>query len=162
MREIYQKNITGSITRPANINQYTADDAVSDTSSDAHFTLTHMGRGGGTFSGLIEGAYITSTVYHATVRPDLELWLFNTDITVVTDADPFTVTDAELGTLMGIIDFPVADWKEGGSNTVCYKELQVPFVATSSNIIYGQLVVRNTYTPASGEVFKLNLVIRQD
>jgi hypothetical protein len=110
---------------------------------------------------MITNARITSSV-NAGTKPDLELWLFRSDIAEVGDNEAFAVTDAEQLTRIGIIDFPVANWIVGGANAVCeVSNIGLAFKAATSSI-YGVLVVRNTYTPVSGETLTVELVVAQD
>ena len=163
--EFKTARVQASLTRPANATAYTAGDAVSAT-GDGHLEFpgaVEVGR----LSGSISNARLISGANQAT-KLDAELWLFRSDIADVADNAAFAPTDAELLTLVGIIDFPVADWKIGnatagaGGNAVCeVTSLGIAFKAAESKI-YGQLVARNGYTPVSGEVFSVELVITQD
>ena len=71
-------------------------------------------------------------------------------------------------TRIGVIDFDQADWKIGNAgagatgNAGCeVHNLGIVFVAADTTI-YGQLVARNAYTPVSGEIFTVDLLITQD
>ncbi len=160
---------TSRLTRPANTNAYSGGDAISDTAGDAHLTFSGALRpGGGRLSGSIPTAICTSSANQSgTALPDLELWLFHTDIATVADADPFTITDAEMDTLVGIIDFPVASWKVGDpttgtGNAVCVVNNLGLVIQGAGPDLYGQLVVRNAYTPVASEIFTCRLLMTQD
>jgi hypothetical protein len=164
----YTPNST--ITRPANATPYASGDAVSDTVADAHCTFTNVAKGNPR-TGVIESAQIASSANQSALYPDLELWLFEADIAVTVDNAQWALTDAESRTLVGIVPFNVANWKQGGAtvgaggNAVCYVSgLNIPFRTNTANVttLYGQLVVRNAYVPVSGEVFTIRLGIIQD
>lgn len=156
--------ITASVTRPADTAQYAIGDVVTDGSASR---LVFSGVPGVLGSGaLIESALCVDSAYHATVRPDFELWLFDTDITDL-DADnaAWTPTDTQMESLVGIISFPVASFKAGdatsGAGGNCACPVNNVAVHTTANVLYGVLVLRNTYTPVSGEKFTVVLnVIR--
>lgn len=155
--------ISSTITRPANQTQYTAGDAVSDATANAHHSFkwtSSLIRA--PITGLISNARITTSVTTAT-QPDLELWLFDEDIAAIADNAAFTITDAEMLTCIGVIDFPVADWKASALNAGCFVEnIGLAFKAKSSTI-YGQLVMRNTYTPpADSQTFTVSLAFAKD
>lgn len=146
---------TSTITRPANTTAYAAGDTISDATGDAHFTFTglpiHTGHGG-----MVEAALVIDSVVAAT-PPDLELWLFSSDIAAIADNAAFAPTDTEVLSLVGIITFATASFKKGTVNQVCVQNnLGISFKADN---LYGALVVRNAYTPASGEVFKVVLSV---
>ena len=97
---------------------------------------------------------------------------FDTDIAEVADNLAWTLTDAEILTLIGVIDFPTADWRAGAiagaGNAMCQQlDLGLTFklrpVGDGTNPqMFGQLVMRNAYVPTSGEVFNVQMLIRQD
>lgn len=152
-----------SLTRPANTTAYTAGDVVSAVTSNDHFTFTPAVRMAGGMGGVIRSAVFMGSSAEAT-KPDLELWLFDTDIAEVADNAAFALTDTEILTLIDIIKFPVASMVTGGGNIAqMVRDLYIPFrpAAASGTSIFGQLVIRNAYTPVSGEVFKVRLAVEQ-
>jgi len=100
--------------------------------------------------------------------PDLELWLFQEEPAGEADNAAFTPTDAELLTLLGVIDFDtpfVGDATVGaGGNAVAQAQVQnIGFrCENGSRDLYGILVERGTYTPVSAEVFTVILGVLQD
>lgn len=162
------KRITANIiTRAANTSQYAIGDVISDVQGDDHLTFKGMARGE-YWSGSIDAAFCFSSTVES-VLPDLELWLFQQDIAKVADNGAFAVTDLEMSGLIGIIDFPVLEWRQGlagasgTGNSVCYVPgLQIPFVTNDSLVLFGQFVLRNTYTPINSEIFKTYLMVSQD
>lgn len=87
-----------------------------------------------------------------------ELWLFEANPTLVAnsgagaDSAPFDISDANLeaARLVGVVDFPAANWKSTNSNAVCVgsvngSEPYLPYLpAAVDGNIYGVLVFRDT------------------
>lgn len=154
--------VSDSVTRPANTTTYTAGDVVGDGAVLEFVNASARS----SEPGIIQQAIISSSAY-VSPAPDLELWLFDTTVTADADNAAFTPTDAELATLVGIIDFSTTTWKTGtatagvNGNMVCVADnLGIPFNTISNqNSIYGVLVVRNAYIPISGEIFTVRLQI---
>lgn len=158
------RTISATFTRPADTTAYAAGDVVADsTSAPTIMRFKGAARGKATPS-IIQHAVLVDSASVAT-KPDLELWLFDTTITMDNDNAAFTPTDAELLTLVGVIDFATGDFKVGdatvgaGGNSICEaSNLGLPFNTTKDdNDLFGVLVVRNAYVPVSGEVFTVRL-----
>ncbi len=159
---------SATVTRPADTNTYAAGDVLCNSTSAPEtlkFNAVTIGEGDGRNDvAVINQAVIVSSA-NQTLKPDLELWLFDTDIALDNDNAAFTPTDAELLTLVGVIDFPYLDWKVGdatagaGGNSVCVaKNLGIPVHTLSgSKKLFGALVVRNAYVPVSAGVFTVRL-----
>ena len=160
------KRVEDSITRPSNTTAYAAGDAVSEVTTNDHFTFsapTELG---------VNTGEIVSAICHSSAAqgtaPDLELWLFHTDVGEDADNAAWTPTDAELLTCIGVIDFATANWKTGSGNSLCQvTNVNLPYKLArvgdgTRATIYGQLVMRNTYTPVSAEIFTVSMLIRQD
>lgn len=155
---------SATFTRPNDTNTYAAGDVVANSTS-APVIMTFLNATLGKVSpSIIQHAIIVTSASVAT-KPDLELWLFDTAITMDNDNAVFTPTDVELLTLIGVILFPVADFKVGdatvgaGGNAICEaKNLGVPFNSTiNSNDLFGVLVARNAYVPVAQEIFTVRL-----
>lgn len=155
------------ITRPANADQYSAGD-VATSAADKPLVFSGAARSD-VMTGSIEYARIHSSANQGT-KADLEMWLFNAEPPDRADNLAFEPSDALLDNLVGIIEFPVNNWKSGhptsgaGGNAVCEAgSLAIPFrLSRPGTPLYGVLVVRNTYTPVSGETFTVSLGIYQD
>lgn len=160
--------LTGSpadeITRPANTTQYAAGDVISNAIDNRHFIFRDCLRPG-VLTGSLD-ALVVACGGNETTKPELELWLFKKEIAKVADNSAFAPTDAELRFFMGKIDIPSLDWDEGvsgtgGNSTQTIRRIQLPVdlnipgEPNPGNDIYGQLVVRNAYTPVSGEFFRV-------
>lgn len=155
---------SSAVIRPADTTTYAAGDVVADSTSTPTIIKFRSAAQGNGAPSIIQHAILVDSASVAT-KPDLELWLFDTTITMDNDNAVFTPTDAELLTLIGVIAFPVADFKVGdatvgaGGNAICEaRNLGIPFnTAIADNDIYGVLVVRNAYVPVSGETFTVRL-----
>jgi hypothetical protein len=100
-------------------------------------------------------------------KPDLQLWLFDTAPTPPNDNAAFAPTAAEIEKLVAIIAFPVGSFVVGNAgagnagNVAC--DAQALFIqvntAAADDKLYGILVVRNAYTPTSGEKYVLRLKV---
>jgi hypothetical protein len=171
--------VTDLITRPSNTTQYADGDAISEVTTNDHFTFDRAGKAGGRMSGSIDSATIVSSNPAATA-PTLDLMLFAAQPDEVADNSAFDPTDAEMqgyatvgdniANLIGVITFQQADFKKLTNNMYChYRNLGLTYkVFDTTNIsanwmpIYGQLVARSAYTPASAETFQVNLHITRD
>lgn len=159
--------INASVTRPADTTAYAAGDAVTDsTSAPTVITFTNVAKannGGGT---IVSAELIDSA--NQSTKGIFELWVFDTTVTPDNDNAVFTPTDAELATLVGIIPFDVSyvgDAQSGANGNAVYQAnfLNLPFKAgAASRNLFGLLVVRNAYTPVSGEVFTIRLNVSQE
>lgn len=162
--------LSDTITRPNNTTAYAAGDVISEVTTNDHFTFTQSAYGkgyGGTLKGSIDFARMMIQSNQST-KPDLELWLFSQDIAEVADNGAFAPTDAEILTLIDVIPFATADWYVGlsgagasGNIVLTANNLGI-IVPSTAGSIYGQLVVRNAYTPIASEVFTAELIITLD
>jgi hypothetical protein len=148
------QKITALITRPNDTTAYTAQDVVSD-GSGTRFSFTNP-QGGYGIGGLIESATIVHSVAPAT-PPDLELWLFDTDIAAIADNAAFGPSDAEAAGCIGIVAFATASFKKSANNEVCVQNnLGIAFQGPT---VYGVLVIRNAITPTALETFRVSLEV---
>jgi hypothetical protein len=170
----YTADGTFTLTRPNDTDTYTAGDVISAVTTNDHFKFgfasndqsKRTGRSSpGTLT--INAARLWSSANQA-LKLEAELWLFHTDIVEVADNAAFAPTDAEMLTLIGIIDFPALYWRAGtatagaNGNAVCEtRNIDLP-VECRSGRIYGQLVVRNAYIPVASEIFVVDLVTTLD
>lgn len=164
--EFQTRVVRASVTRPANTTAYTAGDIIAAITTDNHLTFSDVvENSGGT--GSIDGVRVTSSA-NQTTKPDLELWLFHTDIVEVGDNVAFAPTDAEMLTRVGIIDLSLNSWKTGnaasgaaGNSCIEVSNLGAIF-NTATKDLYGVLVVRNAYAPVTGEIFTVELLVTRD
>lgn len=156
-------------TRPADTDAYAAGDVISTATSGGVSVLSFdnvvRATGG---SGYIMGGVLIDSASPATAL-DAELWLFDTAITAGNDNAAFAPTDAEMKTLVAVMEFAVGKVKVGlasGNNMYHGRKNGEPwtpefFTCVGGTTLYGYLVVRNAYTPISGEVFTVRLKIAQ-
>ena len=155
--------LSSSLIRPGDTDPYAANDGVSAVTTDAHFTFSDATYGGPT-TGTIDTIFLHSSAAVAT-KLACELWLFDTDFTSIADNAAFAPSDAEMLTLIGIVDFAAASWKAGtvtagaGGNAVVIAQPELDFVLPGTRAIYGQLRATAAYTPVASETFTVQLVI---
>lgn len=152
-----------TFTRPANTTAYAAGQVLADSTSAATLRQFRATKDLGAF-GLLQKAEIVVAANQAT-KPDLQLWIFDAAPAIQNDAAAFAPSFAEMKTLVAVISFPVgsfvvANAAAGASgNVVCdAQNLAIPVNTVSgSDTLYGVLVVRNAYTPTSGEQYQIRL-----
>jgi hypothetical protein len=162
--------ITASKTRPSDTTAYAAGDVIAEsTSAGTVLTFSNMSRKTGS-SGLILGAMMIDSANQST-KPQVELWLFSAAPGAKNDNAAFAPTDAELETLIDIIKFDntnalvgtVTAGADGNSIQKTSSPIAIPFKsAEGSRALYGVPVVRNAYTPVSGEKFTFQLRVAYD
>lgn len=165
--------LTDSITRPSNTTQYTAGDVIAEVTSNDYFTFGNIdtnpaGRFKNHPTASITGARITSSANQST-KLDAELVLFNDAFTETADNSAWDISDAQILTRIGSIDFAEANWSAGnatagaGGNAFCdVQNLGIVYELTADMVLYGALIARNTYTPVSAEVFTISLILTLD
>ena len=166
---------SATLTRPANTTAYASGDVISDATGDAHFTFGSASDDGSKMVSRPDVGTITlnSVLLHSSANQatklQAELWLFWADIANVADNAAFAPTDAEMLTLVTIVQIPQSAWFVGNAgsgangNAVCViSNIDTPIKTSGNGRLYGQLVVRNAYTPVSDQVFTCVLGLSQD
>lgn len=159
------KVVSVSKTRPADTTTYASGDVV-DAGTGTGLTFSEIVRTPGA-TGVLMALQIVDSA-NQTLKPVLELWLFNTALTFDNDNAAFTPTDAELATLVAILPLTgsyVGDATSGAGGNVVYTStnLAIPFqCAANERALYGVLVTRNAYVPVASEVFTVTLRVLQD
>lgn len=160
------KVITASYTRPADTNVYAAGDVLADSTSAATIlTFAGMARSNG-LGFLVDGVTVGYSGAPAT-KPDLELWLFDTTVTMQNDNAVWNPTDANMQTSLGFISLPganavIASPLANNGNMVQHTPAGIKSRAAITTSIFGIVVVRNAYTPVSAETFTFRLHVIQD
>jgi len=162
------KVITASYTRPADTTAYAAGDVLADSTSAATIlTFSGVSRANG-LGYLIDGVTLVYSTAPAT-KADLELWLFDTSITIQNDNAAWNPTDSDLEKSLGYVSLLgsgaiVAAPSGSNGNMIQHVEAKVKSraSASSSTNLYGIVVVRNAYTPSSAEKFTFRLHVIQD
>ncbi len=158
--------VTATATLPAGVVQFAAGDVVGDA-TDAKIVMDDCARSDGG-AGMITGLKVIDSANQAT-KPDLEVWIFNAPLAVVAGNAPFAPTDAELLSLVGIVELDqtfvgLATVGVGG-NCVLKPQLtpSLSFRCTASTKdLYVYLVERGTYTPVASETLTVIMDILQD
>ncbi len=151
--------LNGSITRPANTTQYADGDGVSTatTGTIIEFKPAASTKGAG---GRITGAVLHKTDQDTTSAA-FDLYLFDTTVAGAgfEDNNAIAITDAEWQTCVGFIAFEAADWRNVVTGDIYNKtQLDLSYQCKAGGTaLYGVMVARGTYTPASAEVFTIRL-----
>ena len=160
----YTKIVTATLTRPANTTAYASGDEVTDTGGTIR-TFTSAARASG-LSGVITGANASFSSNWA-VKPSLELWIFDTTSTPITDNSAFAPTDGVNDTLLGII--PLSTTYQGdatgstGNFAMDSGQVNIPFVTVGSANLFGRLVIRNAgQAGANSDTIVIRLRVLQD
>lgn len=156
--------INTSVTRPADTTAYAVNDTWSDSTSAptaGGFTFTNAARLSGG-SGIITDAVITSSADPATTLQG-EIWIFDQAGTNINDNAAFTMSDADVLNLVGVIPFTLASTVAGsGTNSFSHiNGLNIGFTCVGTANLRFLVKVKNTYTPTSAEVLNVKLKIAQ-
>ena len=149
--------------RPADTTAYTAGDVVADSTGIARmlrFAKAARSPGGG---GVIQSCLLVDSTAEST-KPDLELYLFDSVITMQDDNEAWAPTDLEMLSFVGWISLPSSSFKTCGANGIIQSpDKALAFVCAPKAVdLFGVLVVRNAYTPVSGEQLRVKLAILAD
>lgn len=159
--------VTASITRPSNTTAYDAGDIIADAGGDVLEFSGVTSKSGMARSGYIDCVRLMSSANNTPA--DMELWLFTQKPTLGADNTALALADIDIQQhLAGIVEFDSADFKVSNSgsgasgNMVAeLRNASLAFVAPGGKL-WGVIVPREAYTPASGETFTVHLVIYQD
>ena len=94
-----------------------------------------------------------------------ELWLFSAPVTPPNDSAAWTITNADLLNLIGVIPFNSTDYYASAANSACdgvFKNGNKRYIcAAASRRLYGCLVTRGAPTYANGDL-TVRLSLMQD
>lgn len=142
--------VSTDVTRPADTTAYAANDCISDSTSaptSGGFTLTGAARTTAK-SGLMTDVVITSSNPAGGLSG--ELWIFDTSVTNINDNSAFSISDAEVKTLVSVVPFvTVADT----NNSQAVVQVNAGFTTTGTANLRFLLKAKAAYTPISAEVF---------
>lgn len=151
------QTIGTTITRPSDTNAYAANDTFADSTSaptTGGFTLTGMARASGGV-GIIKDAVIS--VSGGTALQG-EIWLFDQAVTAVNDNAAFTVSDADILNLVGVIPFNCTDTT--AANAISYVTgLDIGYTCVGTANLRFLVKVINAPTPASAEVLSVRMKV---
>ncbi len=158
---------TFKFTRPADTTQYTANDVVGpNATTGGAFRIEDCVREEGG-SGIIYSALMFAST-DASTNPNFDLALFDTnDLTVAADNAAGTITDAQALNCVGVITFDgtnAANVCTVGANLIIGASgiAQAFKCAPNSRDLWGVVIDRGGYTPASAESFNFKLCLSQD
>jgi hypothetical protein len=152
---------TATLTRPSDTTTYAANDEVSSsTSAPTILSFTGCARANGGTGAIVSARCVSSNP--AALPGTFELWLFDATNTPTNDNSAAAPSDAEAATVVAIIPFTASYLTANNqlySAGSCYYKFKCASAATT---LYGRVVVRNAYVPASGETLQFFLLIEQD
>lgn len=143
--------VTTDITRPANTTQYAVNDALSNSTTaptTGGFSFTGIARKSGG-SVLITDLLVTSSNDAATPLQG-EVFIFDQAVTNINDNAVFAVSDAQIKTCVARVGFALEDVGDNGQYHA--QNLNILATCVGSADLRFLIRVKNTYTPASGEV----------
>jgi len=135
---------------------YDANDFVGVDATPVTFSNCARINGG---SGWLLGAVLTDKALQSA---ELELWLFDDEITPPSDNAAWSLSDADMQKFLGVIEFKTyfASALNSGSNPENTKAVRFTCQSDSKNL-YGAIVTRGTPTYATDDLF-VRLMILQD
>lgn len=162
-------SVIAGFTRPADTNAYTAKDVVGPSTTalaSRPMMFENCARDpGGT--GVLLSALLFDSV-DATPRANFDLILFdNPYFTLAADNAVGTVTDSEVLSVVAVVTFDgtnAGNVATAGPNLIIGASSigQAFKCAANTKNLWGMVVDRGGYTPASAETFNFKLLIQQD
>lgn len=150
--------VSAAITRPSDTTAYAAKDAVSDsTSAPTVLTFANLARVNAGSGYIVKGRLMTN---QSTNTARFRLHLFHTAPTAINDNSPYTLLWANRANRLGYVDFAACQTEGSGSDaaSALNDTVRLPFVcASGSRAVYGLLEAIDAFTPASGQLFFVEL-----
>lgn len=145
-----------SFTRPSDTTTYAAGDVVcNSTSAPTVLTFANTARLSG-LGGIIQSAQLILST-RATLAGVFELWLFDTTVTATNDNTAWNISDAQLATAIGCVNFSVRVDGDASSNCI-YAPTNIGLAyKCAATSLFGVLIARNAYVPANAESFTIRL-----
>ncbi len=155
-------DFSSSFTRPSNTDAYAAEDAVNNsTSSPSILTFSTVG-GENTEGGKkyyvksLRVATNNSTVTNGSFR----LYITTDTQTAINDNSPQTLLFTNRANVVGFIDFSLTTGGSGSDSAEAYVTgIDMPLSLTN-NTLYGYLVAKAAYVPASAQQFYFKLTLQ--
>lgn len=152
------KRAAAEFTRPANTTAYAAGDAVNDsTTAPTPLVFTNIASNGR--SGYVVGGKLV-TDNETVTNGSFRLYLFTESPTMANDNEAYGLLYSEAAALIGSLDFTLFVESVAATNAaVAFESVsRVPFVSWPGFTLYGVLVAKGAYTPASGQTFHVELL----
>lgn len=150
--EVYRDGITITQTPTISTAAYTAGDAVGGLLTFAN--AAKVAGGGGIINDVV-------LIDDAGQDDDMELWLFDTTITAIADADAWALTEAQLHTCIAVVSIASTGWCASGTPSVNNTEVARRYDCTGTSL-FGQLVCRGTPTFAAVDDLTVRIGLSQD
>lgn len=149
-------------TRPADTAAYVANDSVSDSTSaptTLEFTNAVRANGG---SGYITRAVLVTN--QSTNVSQFRLHLYSAAPTAGNDNAPFALSWAQRANGLGFIDFDAMQTEGSGSDmaVAVWRQPLAVIAAGGTRSIFAKLETKLGFTPASGQVFRIVLIVDQN
>jgi len=155
--------VAATLTRPADTTAYAAKDAVSDsTSAPTVLTFANLARVNAGHGYIVKWRLMTN---QSTCVARFRLHLYHTAPTAINDNTAHTLLWANRANRIGYIDFPACQTEGTGSDAANaqVKDERISFkCASGSRAVYGLLETLDVFTPASGQVFYVELTSDQN
>lgn len=162
------------VTLPSALSYTAGYVMTSSDSAGKAMTFSSAGRFNGSTGAV--GSALCICSQNATVKPDIELWVFaadsdaDADLTNMNNNSAFVPTDTDLSKCVGVIDFPLSTWKVGNAgsgtdgnciNVVSGVDLLYRCSLLASSL-FAYAVVRNAYDCLEAETLRFILGISLD
>jgi hypothetical protein len=154
----HMEPVSATLTRPADTTAYAAKDAVSDsTSAPTVLTFSKLARVQGGSGYIVKARLMTN---QSTNVARFRLHLYHTAPTAINDNAAHTLLWANRAARIGWIDFAACQTEGTGSDAAnaLNDTVRLPFsCADTSRHLYGLLEAIDAFTPASAQVFFIEL-----
>ena len=152
-----------TITRPADTTAYAAKDAVANsTSAPVVLSFTGIGRYNGQDGYIVKARLLTNQAANVA---QYRLHLFTAAPTAINDNAAYTLLWANRAARIGVIDIGPLSTEGTGSDAAngLNADVRLPFTCASTDSkLYGLLETLTAFTPASGQLFYIELVVEQN
>lgn len=148
--------ITQSFTRPADATAYAAGDVMNGSGVTVPISFTIPSN---MVNPRLKGVSISSSFQTGTFTGSLHL--FSATQTVAADNAAYSPTDADVLNYIGTVSIGAA-WTSLPANKLSTTILTTEIPLATGNFtstVFGVLMATGAYTPASGEVFSINLLL---
>lgn len=159
----YMAPVAATLTRPADTTAYAAKDAVANsTSAPTVLTFSKIARLPGSSMYIVKWRLFTN---QSTNTARFRLHLYHTSPTAINDNAAFTLLWANRANRTGYLDFPACQTEGTGSdaaNSQVKDERLSVCCAVGDRNLYGLLETLDAFTPASGQIFYIELTADQN
>lgn len=172
--------LVAEMTRAANTTAYAVGDVINGSAATTPITLSNAALRKGCGGVVVSVMLISSVAAGTPLQADL--YLFDSSFTIAADNAAFAPSDAQIKGLVAVVPIyhqvtvgdltnanapdteeAPADHNLSVNGVLQVNDLQIAYkCASASETLYGVLVARNAYTPASAEVITLKLGITRD